>query len=480
VSGRERDARRPTTLVLGLRATGEAVVRALREQPGDHDPDGCRLVVSDDDLDRADVLARADAVRGLGVEVVAAPHDQSGWAGLLRAETVTLVVPSPGVPPSHPLIRAARELEIAVRSEIDLAAERIRVPLVAVTGTNGKTTVTELIAAMLRESGLRVACGGNIGTPLIAVASADVDVVVAEVSSFQLEFTTAAFSPRVAVLLNVADDHLDWHGSRAEYDAAKARLFAHQAAEDVLVVGDDTAARRLAATASSSVVHVRDTGGRSLLRPDGVPVLAAADLPRALPHDRANVLAAAEAALAAAGELPAIRAVAKAYRTQHHRVEFIATIDGVDFYDDSKATNPHATVCAIEAFDSVVLCAGGLNKGLSLAPIAGPADRIRAVVAFGAAADDVEAAFAGVRPVTRADSMDEVAAAAARAARPGDVVLLSPACASFDAFSDYAARGDAFARAVRARTEAPITAPVGVERLPSTSETSPPHTEVAR
>lgn len=477
-SGEVRDARGQATLVFGLRATGDAVVRALRTC--DSDSGVSRLIVSDDSLERPDVAERADALQALGVDVMSPPAEPLGWRAVLSAEAVSLVVPSPGVAPSHPLIRGALDAAIPVRSEIDLAAERIRVPLVAITGTNGKTTVTEMVTAMLRESGARVACGGNIGTPLIAVSAADVDVVVAEVSSFQLEFTSSAFSPRVAVLLNVADDHLDWHGSRGAYDAAKARVFAHQGVDDVLVVGDDHDARCLAATAGSSVVAIRDSGSDALRRPDGSAVLDAADLPRALPHDRANLLAAAEAALAAGADIDAVRRVARSYRTQHHRVEFVATIDGVDWYDDSKATNPHATVRAIEAFDSVVLCAGGLNKGLSLTPIAGPAARIRAVVAFGAAAAEVEAAFSGSRPVVRAGSMEDVVDAAARLAHRGDVVLLSPACASFDAFSDYAARGDAFTRAVRARADVRITARVGAHALPSTSEPSPPHTEVAR
>lgn len=470
------------TLVFGLRATGDAVARVLHgERRAESRRGGSHgsVVVSDDDLDRPDVAERARMLRGLGVDVVGVPAD---WATFLDAESVGLVVPSPGVRPDHPLIRSASVAEVPVRSEIDLAAERIGAPLVAISGTNGKTTVTEMITAMLRESGRRVACGGNIGTPLITLVHDDADVVVAEVSSFQLEFTTPAFAPRVAALLNIADDHLDWHGSRAAYEAAKAQLFAFQHVDDVLIVGDDDDARRVSVRSGRARLEVRDPGAGPLRCLDGTTIVDASELARSLPHDRVNVLAAAEAALAAGADIDAVRRVASSYRTQHHRVELVATIDGVEWYDDSKATNPHAAVRAIEAFDSVVLCAGGLNKGLDLTPIAGTVERIRAVVAFGAAADEIAEAFAGSRPVARAGSMDDVVDAAARYAEPGDVVLLSPACASFDAFRDYAARGDAFALAVRSRVGdpgqvTPVTAP---RALPSIPAPPPPHTEVAR
>jgi UDP-N-acetylmuramoylalanine--D-glutamate ligase len=295
---------------------------------------------------------------------------------------------------------------------------------------------------------------GNIGTPLVTAVGAEVDVVVAEVSSFQLELTTSAWRPRVAALLNIADDHLDWHGGRDAYAAAKARIFANQRDDDVLVVNaDDGAAATVAQHAPANRIDVGDDGAAVLRTRAGVDLLDAHELPRALPHDRTNSLVAAEVALAAGASVDAVRSVLREYRTLPHRVQLVADANGVGWYDDSKATNPHATVRAIAAFDSVVLCAGGRNKELDLSGLAADLERIRAVVAFGEAAPEVVAAFAGRRPVVVATDMDLVVQRAAELARTGDAVLLSPACASFDWYANYGERGDDFARAVRAHLE---------------------------
>lgn len=436
-------------LVVGLRSTGEAVARVLRSE-------NTPVVVVDDSLTGSDgdcdpgLRERVAAVRAIGAESSESPSD---WPAFLRARAVSLVVPSPGVRPDHPVIRAATAAGVPVRSEIDLAAERIQVPIVAVTGTNGKTTVTELIVEMLRASGFATEFGGNIGDPLVNRAGTTADVVVAEVSSFQLEFTTSAWHPRVSVLLNVADDHLDWHGSRARYEAAKAKVFANQDATDTLVANtdDDACVAALIGAAAARVVGVRSSRDERLTLTDGRHLLDASELPRALPHDRLNSVVAAEAALAVGADLEAIRSVLRRYVTLPHRVEYVATVEGVDYYDDSKATNPHATIRAVAAFPSVVLCAGGLNKSLDLGVLGADVSHIRAVVAFGACRDEIVAAFSGRCPVDVAASMDDVVAKAAAHAVAGDAVLLSPGCASFDAYANYGERGDDFARSVRAR-----------------------------
>jgi UDP-N-acetylmuramoylalanine--D-glutamate ligase len=423
-------------------------VRLLRSE---HTP----VVVVDDslaDLGRVgdpDLLARVDAVRAIGGVVSEPPAD---WSAFLRDRSVALVVPSPGVRPDHPLIRVAVAASVPVRSEIDLAAERISAPIVAVTGTNGKTTVTELIVEMLRASGLATEFGGNIGDPLVNRAGSTAEVVVAEVSSFQLEFTTTVWRPRVAVLVNVADDHLDWHGSRARYEAAKAKVFANQRTSDTLVANvDDPCVAALIGSAAARIVGVHASNDQHLTLTDGRHLLDVRELPRGLPHDRLNSVVAAEAALALGADLDAVRSVLRRYVTRPHRVQYIATVDGVDYYDDSKATNPHATIRAVAAFPSVVLCAGGLNKSLDLGVLAADVSHIRAVVAFGDASDEIVAAFSGRRPVVVAATMDEVVSTAATHAVAGDVVLLSPGCASFDAYANYGERGDDFARSVRAR-----------------------------
>jgi UDP-N-acetylmuramoylalanine--D-glutamate ligase len=427
--------------------SGEAVTRHLRER-------GAR-VVAVDDAPTDDARRRAAAA---GVELA----DVSGPERLRElVAAADVVVPSPGVRESHPVFALAHELRRPVRGEVELGARWARRPLVAITGTNGKTTVTELVARMLVGSGVRAISAGNIGVPLSDAVRRDVDVVVVEVSSFQLRFTDT-FHPAVAVWLNLAEDHLDWHADMESYAAAKARVWANQDPDDVAVANaDDPVVMRWAADAPSRVVtfglrqpadyHVRDGDLRG---PDG-PLVAVADLPRALPHDLANYMAAAAAAQAAGARPDGVAAALRQPSALPHRVALVAESGGVRWYDDSKATNPHAALAALAGFDCSVLIAGGRNKGLDLTPLRAAAGRVRAVVALGEAGPDVDAAFAGLRPVVAAQTMEEAVRAAASVAQPGDAVLLSPACASFDLYGSYAERGDDFARAVRALVAGP-------------------------
>ncbi len=409
------------------------------------------------------------AVVADGAVVVERPDAREAAA---HGRAADLVVPSPGVRPDHPAVAAAHDAGVPVRSEIDLAAARLRARpdaprLVAVTGTNGKTTVTTLIDAMVRAVGIASSAAGNIGRPLLDAAGDDVAVVVAEVSSFQLEFTTDAFAPDVAVLLNVAEDHIDWHGSTGVYAEAKARLFAHQAADGLLVVnGDDPVADALADGAPGRVTRFSlgaPTGagygvrGGDLVGPAGV----VAPVPESgAPHDTANALAAAAAALEVGADVDAVAGALAGFGGLAHRVQMVGELDGVRFYDDSKATNPHATASALAGFDRVVLIAGGRNKALDLGGLRAEASRLRAVVAIGEAAGEVEAAFRGAVPVVYAGSMHEAVRVAMARARTGDAVLLSPACASFDWYESYAARGDDFADEV-ARLGEPAAYPNG-------------------
>jgi UDP-N-acetylmuramoylalanine--D-glutamate ligase len=434
-----------TALVIGLGVSGEAVIRHLRDR-------GARVRVVDDHPTE-DTRLRAQA---LDVPLHAAP-DLGRLHDLVNEADV--VVPSPGVPEDHPAIRLATVLKKPVRGEVELAARWARCPLVAITGTNGKTTVTELVAAMLAESGFKTIAAGNIGLPLSDAVRRDLDVVVAEVSSFQLRFTDA-FRPAVAVWLNFAEDHLDWHPTLDAYAEAKARIWAHQTEHDVAVANaDDPVVMRWATAARSRVVRFGLREPAEYFVADGWlqgplgGLVAVADLPRALPHDLANGLAAAAAAEAAGAHPDAVAGALRRFRGLAHRVTLVAEAGGVRWYDDSKATNPHAALAAVSGFPSVVLVAGGRNKGMDLSPLAAAASHIRAVVAIGEAGPDVAAAFEGLRPVVRAASMTEAVEAAAGLAQPGDVVLLSPACASFDQYRSYAHRGEDFARSVRALLE---------------------------
>jgi len=430
--------------VIGFAVTGQTVARVLKEK-------GLDVVAVED----APTPARESAAASLGVELVVAPGRGELAVLVGRCE---LVVASPGVPPRHPVFELAGAGQLV--SEIELAYRLSSMPIVAVTGTNGKTTVTALVTAMLVASGVRAEASGNIGQPLIAtVTNDDVEVAVAEVSSFQLALSSS-FRPRVATWLNLAENHLDWHRSLDDYVAAKARIWANQEDDDVaLVNSDDPIVAAAAQSARGRVVTFGRTGcgyrleEGSFFAPDGGLVATSDDLVRDLTHDRLNALAALATALESGGSRKACRAALRTTPPAVHRLTHVATIDGVGYYDDSKATTPAAVVAALRGFASVVLILGGRNKGLDLTAIRRAVDArtdldLRAVVAIGEAAPEVVAAFAPVYGVVVAGSMDEAVSVAARAARPGDAVLLSPGCASFDWYESYAARGDDFAAMV--------------------------------
>lgn len=432
----------PRTLVYGFGATGQAVVRALVRR-------GHEVVIVDDHPS----AAAREAAHLSGMELVDAPS-RALVARLL--DDVDALAPSPGLPDSHAVFQEARTRSVPVISEFDLAREWDRRPLVAITGTDGKTTVTAMVTEMLVASGQRAVTAGNDARPLVeAIDRDDVDVFVVEASSFRLGHTRS-FVPQVATWLNFAPDHLDVHASLEAYERAKARIWAELPADGRAVANADDPVvmrnrnQKVRATTFSTRqdADFRLDDGR-LVGPGGQEILPVAQLWRDLPHDLSNGLAGAATALAAGAELDAVREVLREFRGLPHRVELVGEWDGVRWYDDSKATVPHATIAAVQGFSSVVLVAGGRNKGLDLGPLAEAVDRLRHVVAIGEAADDVAAAFAGRVPVTTVRTgMDDAVSAAAQASRPGDVVLLSPGCASFDWFSSYAERGDAFRRAV--------------------------------
>lgn len=429
--------------MLGLGVTGRAVVRALV----DH---GEGVVVVDD---RPTDAARAFAAE-VGVELVERP-DRDALAALVRHADA--VVPSPGVPDHHAIFALAAAADVPVLSEFDLAARWDQRTQVAVTGTNGKTTVTELTRAMLEASGLRAVAVGNTEVPLVAaIADPTIDVFVVEASSFRL-LHSGRYAPDVGTWLNLAPDHLDNHASLEAYTAAKARIWADQRphqvaignADDPVVAAHlaDAPGRHVTFGLSGAADH-RLVADRLVLA-DGSTLATVDELPRAFPHDLVNALAAAASTVHGGGSTEGARSALLAFRGLPHRVSLVGEAGGVRWFDDSKATAPHATQAALRGFGSVVLIAGGRNKGLDLGALAHDLDRIRAVVAIGESAEEVAAAFDGRRPVQRAGSMDEAVAVAAELARPGDAVLLSPGCASFDWYGSYAERGDDFVRAVR-------------------------------
>lgn len=439
-----------TALVHGVAIAGMAATRALIDR-------GYRVVVADD----APTDAKREAASALGLELVESPSVHE--IERLVSDS-TFVVPAPGVPETHTVVRTALRLGRPLRTEIELAYlwEQQRPggprPLLAITGTDGKTTTTMMATAMLQRAGIAAAAVGNTEVPLIAALDEPVDAFVVECTSFRLSWTEH-FRPDAAVWLNLAPDHQNWHESMRSYELAKARIWAHQRPDDVAIgsITDDVVMRHLG---SAPARHV--TFGRSgadyrreadeLVGPAG-SFAGVATMRRSLPHDVTNALAAAalviETGLAGG---PAIEGALSSFVTPPHRLEPVAEHRGIRWFDDSKATTPHAALTAVRAFDHLVLIAGGRNKGLDLRPIASEPSRVRAVIAIGEAAGEVAAAFDGLTPVRHAGSMAEAVGAAATLAVAGDAVVLSPACASFDWYPDggYPARGDDFQRCVAA------------------------------
>ncbi len=435
------------TLVIGLRATGAVVASWCRARGDD-------VTVVEERPGQPEYAARKAACEARGVRVVEGHPD---WSALIA--DADLMVPSPGVRPDHPVMVAARAAKIPIRGDLDLAVEAARVPVVVVTVTNGKSTVTTLISAMLEASGRRAPAVGNIGRVALDVVADDLDAIVIEASSFQLHTVTATFRPAVAVVLNLADDHLDWHGSFAAYAAAKANAFRFQGPHDTVVWNqDDPAVADLVLTATGSRIGftvadpaVGAVGWRDDALIDATGhVLDRWAARRFAPHERANIAAAAAAAVPLGATVRGIASAVTGFQRLHHRTELVGKAGGVDYVDDSKATNPHAAVAAVLGYPSVVLLAGGDSKGVDLGALGAVTNRLRRVVAIGDTPEEVERVFAGSVAVTRAASMRDAVRVAAAAAEPGDVVLLSPACASFDWYSSYSERGDDFRSEVEA------------------------------
>ncbi|MFT5201083.1 MAG: UDP-N-acetylmuramoylalanine--D-glutamate ligase [Candidatus Aldehydirespiratoraceae bacterium] len=423
-------------LLVGMGVTNRAVAGALLRR-------GHEVVAVDD---RPDDQLR-EALRDLQVTLVESPTAET--LATLAGEC-HFVVPAPGLPESHP----AFGLALPAVSELDLAAAWDNRPIAAITGTNGKTTVVELCIAALACAGIRAVAAGNTDIPLVAaIDQPDVEVFVVEASSFRLA-SVRDFAPTVGTWLNFAADHLDVHHDLASYEQAKARVFSTLApggtavanATDLVVMRHVPSDRDVVTFGGSDSDYRVD--GDKLLGPDG-PFMTTDRMWRSLPHDIEDLLAAAATVAALGASLSAVAAAAAAFVGLPHRVSPIGEIDGSTYFNDSKSTTPHATVAALRGFASVVLIAGGRNKGVDLSELLRGGDHVRAVVAIGDAADEVAAAFRESHTVVRAESMDEAVAAARTLSVGGHPVLLSPACASFDWYRNYGERGNDFVRAVQ-------------------------------
>lgn len=433
-------------LVVGLGRSGIEASRFLSGRAG-------HVTGTDESPQLADQKRLKELISsGVGLEL-----------GGFRRETflnADLIVLSPGVPPQRKPLNEARNAGIEIISEVELAYRHLRVPILAVTGTNGKTTTTELLGHIFRRSGRRVAVAGNIGFPLISCVELqqEINLIVAEISSFQLE-AVRDFRPRISILLNVAEDHLDRYHGLDEYAAAKERIFARQGPEDYAVVNlEDPLIQRMISTIRACVVGF----GRGHFK---TPCVSIEDKCLSLcwgngreeiypligtqlvgEHNRENMAAAVAAARLMGCPPERVMEALEKFTGLEHRLEWVRQINGVDYYNDSKATNVAAVVRALQSFSRpVVLLAGGRAKGDDIAPLRQAASKcVRQLILFGEARHRMAEQMEGVACVEVVSGLKEAVYLANEHALPGDVVLLSPACASFDAFANYEQRGKFF------------------------------------
>ncbi|HEX9122561.1 MAG TPA: UDP-N-acetylmuramoyl-L-alanine--D-glutamate ligase [Actinomycetota bacterium] len=428
-------------VVVGLGVAGRAAARALAEE-------GASVRVTEA---RSDVEGVSE-FRAMGVEVHVGGHLPE------HLEDATAVVASPGVPEHAAVLTWAAERDIAVWSELDVGARLCEVPYVAITGTNGKSTTTKLVATMMQAAGLDAVACGNIGHPFSTAAREGHEALAVEASSFQLRFHHWVH-PRVSVLLNVAPDHIDWHGSMEGYAASKARVYELQGRGDVHVGNaEDEPASRISRGAPCPVVWFglgSPAPGAVGYADDRLVALLAEEVSLGRPGQssagfRADAAAGAAAALSFGLAPEAVAEGLRRMRPLPHRGEEVARIGRVGFLDDSKATNVHAALNALAGKRDVVLIAGGVSKGADLSALIGAAPVLAGLVAIGDAGPELVALFEGSVPVRRADTIEEAVRTAFELSSEEGTVLLAPACASWDMFHDYAERGERFARAARA------------------------------
>ena len=447
-------------LVVGLGKSGLAAALFLRRR-------GAQVTVSD--LRSAEVLGKEiPSLLEAGIVVEAGGH------GLLTFRRQDLIVVSPGVPLSTPELVQVRNLGLPIIGELELAARFLKGKVLAITGSNGKTTTTTLCGEIFSAAGLNPLVAGNIGLPVIDVVDQSTESAwsVLEVSSFQLE-TTESFHPHVAVILNITPDHLDRHGTFENYAAMKEKIFANQTGTDYLILnGDDSTVQQAASRTRSQVLWFSRSkivrcgafllDGMVMFRPTEqekpIPVLPLAEIPLKGEHNIENVLAAVCAACVAKIPTQTIAQTIASFHAVEHRLEFVAAIHGVDYYNDSKATNVDATAKAIASFPgNIHLILGGKDKNSDYTQLnALLRARVKTVYTIGSSAEKIESQISGVTRIIHTGTLEAAVDQAAGQAVAGDVVLLAPACSSFDQFENYEQRGKVFKQAVLARQGAGV------------------------
>lgn len=437
-------------LVVGLARTGVSVARFLASR-------GARVTVTDlrDEIALASVM---DELGALDIRWVLGRHDENDFI------SADLIVVSPGVPQNHPLLVLAREASREIVSEIELASRFISAPLVAITGTNGKTTTTTLTGEIFKGNGFATYVGGNIGDPLIELVESgeNAERVVAEISSFQLEWISS-FRPHVAALLNISEDHLDRYGSYQEYIDAKLRIFENQTLEDFAVLNrDDELVWKHAPDLKArlfpfsrkhelsegifyhdNMITFRHHGREECFPTDNFKLTGV--------HNLENIMAALACTLLLGCSPASALETVRNFESLHHRMEFVRKFKGVNYFEDSKATNVGSVEKALESFDNITLIAGGKDKGGSYAPLVPLVqERVRHLILIGEAADRMQLELGSLTDTHRAATLEEAVWLSAQITASGGTVLMSPACSSFDMFKDYEERAQRFIGAVKA------------------------------
>ncbi len=433
-------------LVIGMGRAGVAAAKLLEAR-------GARVTITDK-KGREELKEAFRELEGRRIRI------ETGGHPLELLEDTELVVASPGIAPDTPLLEKAKEKRISIIGELELASSFLKVPIIAITGTNGKTTTATLIGEILKEEGKRVAVAGNIGHPLSSCIGEDYELMVSEVSSFQLE-RIKTFHPFISIMLNIAPDHLDRYRDLDEYIGAKKRIFLNQRKGDFAVLNwDDPHCRTLSVEAERIFFSQEKIEEGVYLKEERIMANLSGGLQEVIhreeigikgPHNLENALAAIATSLILRVKVASIKRVLKEFKGIPHRMEFVRKVRGVRFVNDSKATNVSAVMKSLASFpEPIILIAGGRDKGLDYSPLRPLVEkRVKALILLGEAKEKIAQAFSPNKRIKMAENMKEAVNIAFKLAEEGETVLLSPACSSYDMFKDFQERGEAFKEAVR-------------------------------
>ena len=429
-----------TVGIFGFGETGQSIVEFLMAK-------NFKLIIFDDNPSNS----AQKYAKSLGLKIHQATDDIK-LAQLI--EEIDIFMPTPGLPESHPVFAHVYKMGHQIASEFDLAAQYDDRPVIAITGTNGKTTVTMMVKEMLLASGIKVEAVGNTEIPLVkAISDLSIEKFIVEASSFRLGWSSI-FSPEVSVWLNFSPDHLDVHDSLTSYEIAKASMWSNHESHQVAIgnAEDEVVMKHLPErgviktfgwqSGTSQVI------GDSLVI-DGQELLEISELKRSSPHDVLNALAAATLSIHSGATIDAIRNVLKEFKGLPHRISFVGRKDEVEWYNDSKSTTPHSVIAAVNGFENVILIVGGRNKGLNLGILTCVESKIKRLIAIGEAADEITGVLGTSMPVSKAESMKDAVIMSSEFSERGDVILLSPGCASFDWYQNYVERGEDFEKIVQ-------------------------------